>query len=320
MSNAVRYSAHDDSVGPIQPAILAGNEEKPATDVVVRDSNEGNGAVVFRNGEATFEQRGLARATPTTPASDDPLDNAIDGIWKSPIPRSALKGDSLIKIGGVEGDLAGFERLGLVEKGPDGQYRIAEAKPEQETQSEQQTEPMAKLSDKAENAITAVSNNLGDSAMFGLMDAVMEGKEHALATMLPDYASRLGLEPDQMQRMVSGVTKEFSEQARTALQMDPETFQAFADDAWSKNPGAIREAITAQVQHGNLGPLKQLGAKFTAGGAAYSDDDLLSADLGENVRVYRDSTSGKLMLSAKGQTMLAREAIKHGVVRVSRSR
>src|SRR5262249_28849773 len=144
------------------------------------------------------------------------------------------------------------------------------AQPEAQSQSQEQQAPaMDRLSDKAENAITAVSNNLGDSAMFGLVDAVIEGKETALANMIPDFASRLHLEPDQMKRMVSGVTQEFVDQARRVLQMDPDTFQAFADDAWTKNPDAIHKAIVAQVQHGNLNPLRALGAAFTKTGAQF---------------------------------------------------
>src|SRR5262249_35601780 len=101
--------------------------------------------------------------------------------------------------------------------------------------------------------------------------------------------------------------------------MDPDTFQAFADDAWAKNPDAIHKAIVAQVQHGNLNPLRALGVAFTKSGSAYSDEAILSAEFGSGITA-RPGDDGRVMLSIPGHgTVLASQAFKLGIVKASRA-
>jgi hypothetical protein len=50
----------------------------------------------------------------------------------------------------------------------------------------------------------------------------------------------------------------------------------------------------------------------------YDAESLLAADFGKDVRVFRDSTTGKVMVSENGQTMPLRQAISTGEAKVSR--
>jgi hypothetical protein len=75
------------------------------------------------------------------------------------------------------------------------------------------------------------------------------------------------------------------------------------------------------VDRGQLGPLKKLGAAFMKSGAAYSDADLLAADFGPGVKVWQDTANGgRVMLSSNGEVIPLRDAIRHGIVKVSRKR
>ena len=266
----------------------------------------------------------------------DPLDN---GRTQAGYPRSRheLQLDDLVTYQGSEGRVRELVSIGILRPAAGGGFEWASKEnnpspfpqgaadrqqqgqqaPEQQ---QQESEPAARLSEQAEGVIKDAVSKIGPQAVSGLMSAIIEGKEKAVTGMTADFASRMGLESDQMAGVAQSVTREFSEQARLALGMSPETFQAFADEAWERDPNTIRAAIEAQVDKGQLGPLKKLGATFMKSGAGYDDASLENAELGEGVRVWRDSASGKLVLSARGQSMWRRDAIRHGVVKVSKRR
>src|SRR6266513_1136406 len=87
-----------------QPTPSSGstNEMPVAPGVVVRNGNAERFAVEFSGGEikrAGHPGGGSYVAGQTD--STDPFDNALDGTWKSPIARHAIKGDSLITIDGI---------------------------------------------------------------------------------------------------------------------------------------------------------------------------------------------------------------------------
>jgi len=309
--------AHETRPGTLDSAMQPPQSTtEPRQGVRAMDSSERSGRVTIGpNGEMEFTQHGPMRAQTGETNSTDPLELGRDGVWGNRIPRSELKPNSIVKIGGVEGDLAGFERLGLVEKGADGLYRLADAK-QQEAQRQQQAEPMAKLSEGGERFFSEAASALGSTTMMAATLSLMEGRELKNAGEL---ASRLRMEPAALSQNIERVTSELTSQARAALQMDESTFAAFTEHVWQHRPNEIRDAILRQVDNGDLRPLRALGAAFTKSGSAYSDEDILSAEFGSGITARRGD-DGRVMLNIPGRgTVLAREAFKLGLVKASRA-
>jgi hypothetical protein len=280
------------------------------------DSSEQRGRVVIRNGEATFESHGPMRATTGETNSTDPLDLGRDGTWGNRIPRHELKPDSIIRLNGIEGDVRGFQAMGLIEKGADGLYRLAESKTQEAPQQTQQ-EPMVKLSDGAEGFMKFASDRLGYSTIYAATVGLIERGD---VKNVEDIASRLNKEPEAVKHNIGRLQDEFEAQAKSALGFNDDQFEEFRSWCWSNNEtaNATREAILSQVDRGDLRGLKALGAKFTASGAAYDDDSLLSAEVPEGARVWRNPDTRQIMVSYKGRTNTLRGLIASGEARVSK--
>ncbi len=206
--------------------------------------------------------------------------------------------------------------MGLIERGPDGQYRIAEQK-QQEAPKQDTPVQMEKISEAGEAFFSHAASKLGPTTTHALALAVIEGRD---LKMSGELASKLHMEPAHFSRAIEKLTGEFQAQARTALDMDEQTFTDFTSWALSnnENANAVRDAILAQVDNGDLRGLRALGQRFTASSAAYDDESLLNAEVPAGARVYRDSITGKVMVSQNGQTSTLRQAIASGEARVSR--
>src|SRR5206468_2979108 len=124
-----------------------------------------------------------------------------------------------------------------------------------------------------------------------LVLAVIEGRE---LKMSGSHASTLHMEPAHFSRAVEKLTGEFQAQAKSALGLDDAGFAAFTEHVWQHHPNEIREAIMAQVDNGNMQPLRALGQKFAATGQQWDDDSLLDAEVPSGARVWRDSITGKV--------------------------
>src|SRR5689334_4961175 len=137
------------NVTHITPAALKDEpQHKPAPTAL--DVNDRKMAVTIRDGQMTVEHRPNASVQMGKPESSDPLERGRDPKFGQLLARHELTPESIVKIQGIEGDLGGFIKLGLVEKGQDGLYRIAEAKPQQEAQQQQNSTPREDLAPEIE--------------------------------------------------------------------------------------------------------------------------------------------------------------------------
>jgi len=299
------------------------------------DAHRG-GAVTFNAHTNTVERQGTRTVQMDERSGSDPLDSARDGKFKSPIPRAALKGDSLIRINGIEGDLDGFVRIGAVQKMADGSYRMAgtsdrpfdqprEAGEQQNQPAPKQQEPQEaseRLDQETEATIGAAVEKLGAQQVSALFEHTARGND--VAKLMPEIASRLGMESEQAVAAYERTVSSFRAQAQAAAAtagVDADAWDDFCEWARTQRPNEKHKAESVHFEHGRTGGIRALAKEYATSGRQFSDTDLLAADFGPGVKVWKDDANGgRVILSAHGQTMPLRQAIQTGVVRISRKR
>jgi hypothetical protein len=291
-------------------------EKRPEALPTGATAQQGGTVRVLANGEVQYE--GVKRSSDAQQSSD-PLDTARDAKFQMRVPRNAIKSDTLIRINGVEAPASAWEESGHLVKDANGNYSIGTPPSQQDQPKEQQqAEPMARLSEAAENTMTRALDTLGETTMQGFATAIMEGKDAVEERMVNDAASRFGIEPQQMRTAVERVKAEFVDQAQRAVSsvgVPAEEWDGLVEWLHRERPNEVRDAMRAQVENGRLGPLKALAQEYATSGAAFSDADLLNTDTaGTGYRIFQ-SEDGRVIVDIprKGQ-MEARAAIKAGLL------
>lgn len=251
------------------------------------------------------------------PASASPLDNARDGVWHSPVSKHAIKPDSIVTINGIEGDVAGFEKLGVIEKGPDGQYRMAEAKPQQQQQQEQ-AEPRESLPQEIEGTISKAVDILGQTATHALFIHASQGND--VAKLMPELAARTGMEPEQAQATYDKTVAAFVSQAQSVASkvgVSADAWDGFVEWAHANKPAETHKAQEDHFLYGRTGGISALAKEYAATGAQWDADAVLNAELGGGITTSRDG-NGKVILNIPGHgTMPYQQAVSAGIIRIS---
>jgi hypothetical protein len=315
----------------------SGNPE-PVREVEYQPSAHRGGVVRFDGATGNVETQGVSTVQTGARDASDPLDNARDGKFKSPIPRSALKNDSIIRVNGVEGDLLGFIRIGAVEKMGDGTYRMASkqgnARPfdssseqqdgpeqtQQQQQQQEQQEPSERLDPGVEDTINTVVQRLGVSQTVALAEHAIRGND---VPNMGELASKLNLEPAKAQEVYDRTVSAFRTQAQSAaasVGVDASAWADFCSWAATERPNEKHAAEMAHFEKGRTSGIRALAKEFLSTGRQFSDNDLLNAEFGSGItaNLNRD---GQVILDIPGRgTIPARQAIKLGIIRISKKR
>jgi hypothetical protein len=151
------------------------------------------------------------------------------------------------------------------------------------------------------------------------VDALAEGKEHAVAGITRDLAQRMGADPAHMTETVQKVTGEFQAQARNAVQMDEVTFDAMTEWAWQEHPDAVRAAIRSQVDNGKLAPLQSLAEKFKAT-ANYLETAAELGTVAPGIQAWKDQATGRFVVHVNGKSHWLADAVRKGIVTATPTR
>jgi hypothetical protein len=307
-------TAHESRPGTLESSLQPPQSTtEQRSSVRAMDSSERSGRVVIKDGVTTFEQYGPMRAT-TALTAGDALDRGRDQTGY-PQTRNQLTLDSIVDYHG-ETRVRELVAMKILEPDPAGGFRWSAQPDAQSSQTQQQqTEPTARLSDGAENFMSAAAERLGPTTMYATMLAVLEGRE---VRNIGEIASRLQKEPEAITQNIEKLKTEFTTVAQRGLGMDEQTWADFVETTWERHPNEMHDATVKFVDNGQLGPLRALAAKFTASGAAYDDDSLLSAEVPEGARVWRNPDTRQIMVSYKGRTNTLRGLIASGEARVSK--
>jgi hypothetical protein len=260
--------------------------------------------------------------------SSDPLDRGRTQAG-APVSRADLKPADLIKHEGVESRVSDLVSIGILKPSPSGGYEWNEGftKPatdqsqqragdQNQEQQQEKPEPAVRLSPETESAIESAVSKAGGQTVSALVDALVDGKERAVAGITQDLAGRMGADPAHMTETVQKVTSEFQAQARNAVQMDEATFDVMTEWAWREHPDAVRSAIRAQVDNGQLAPLRSLAEKFKATGGHLET----AAELGhvaEGIQAWRDQATGRLVVHVRGRSYWLQDALTRGIVKAT---
>jgi hypothetical protein len=303
-------------------SIQYGKPSSPAPEALPAGAKAGVGGVVRVNthdGIVTTSIESVHRST-DAPDSTDPLDTALDPRFQMRVPRHAIKANTLLTIGGVQAPASSWEESGHLVKDANGYYSIGQPRAQEQPREQQQnTTPMERLSAAAEATITTVVGKLGEANAIAIMRQVAEGKEMPAAG---EYASRLGIEPQQFSEMIARTADEYRGQAKRALGMDGETYEEFSRWAMQTDPNTTREAILNAFDRSDYRLAKELAARFQREGAsAWSDEELAEIPLGtggESVAMSKDEKGRPLITIPGYGTMLLRAAIQQQLVSVRR--
>jgi len=261
--------------------------------------------------------------------SPDPLVHGKDATGRF-LARSELTEDSrVVGPGGVEGQVKSFVTLGILEKDPQGGYRWAEQPKETPPDSQQEApQQMERLSEESESFLGQTLQEVGEQTWAGVANTIIaahgELDAKSVAPMLSDLASRLHVEPGQVNAQVTKVLAEFTAQAKRAVSqvgVDAESWDGFVKWAWSNKSAAIQEAMSRQSLSGDLSVMKALAKEFVSSGEQFDEEAVLDekSELGGGITAFRDNSSGKVILRIPGHgEMTYRQAVNLGIVRVSR--
>jgi hypothetical protein len=246
---------------------------------------------------------------------------------------SEVTADSIVAYQGMEIRVSEAEALGLVTKQGD-QYidplasrRVAppQAQPDgQEAPEEQAPEEQQQQGENAldADAVKVQEALLNDGGLTGdvfnsAVDQLLEGNELHFDASDPRLAQALGMTGLARAGALQHLHHSMTEQAAAVVQKQGVTdMEGFMDFARSK-PGAMREALTKHVLEGQPDAWGSLAREYAAVGTQeYSDDDVLGADFGPGVNVYR-SPDGRAWLEVEGEQMPWRDAWRRGLIKVS---
>jgi hypothetical protein len=300
----------------------ASSQDAPAFSYGNRDA--GRERYIFEGHSGSVQQHGPAVYQGGKNETGDPLDGGMTQAG-FPVSRNQLKLDDLVNVNGW-GRIRELVGMGLLEADPAGGFRWKGQQDPQATQQpavqeQQQQAPVKEpLAPDIEAGISTAVEKLGAESVQSLFEHTVRGND--VSAFLPDFASRLGVEPEQAQEMYSRTVAAFRQQGQQAAApcgVDPNAYNDFV--AWAKahHPEAVRKAEEDAFLHSNLDGVRALARAYAASGRQYSDEALLQADVPEGVRVFR-ADNGKVLVAFNGQTMPARDAIRLGYISVSRSR
>jgi hypothetical protein len=341
---ASRYTA---GAGMSEPGRPQAREEAPAkSDAAVRIGGAAS-SIRIQNIPDDVKDN----ASPSREASGPSTGLSSSG---TPVPMSRLKpGDSIVhgELGRME--VRVLEHMGLLVKSTEGGYKFpsdfsdpapqkGETPAPETTQEAGETDagkdeagegddaPLADA-DKAsfsrgiEMVIDSALKKAGEQSVIAMTEALVSNRPDALAKMLPEYESVMGMEAGEGAETIAALVKEAKDKGRSlgvAVGLEPSEYDAA--EAWllANHPKEAEAANRAFFDKGDTRPAQKLLAKFAANDAArygISDHTAWAGQVGDGVRVFQ-SDDGLTMVEAQGDTMRLSEAIPQGIVNVSRAR
>jgi hypothetical protein len=301
-------------------SIQHGKPTTPSAPEMPAGARAGQGGVVRVNTHTgQIETEGVIRASDAPLASSaDPFDTGMTqtGFRRA---RHQLTQDDLVMHEGVETRIRELLSLGLAEPDPAGGFRMKAQQPSSSQQQQEDTPRMERLSNEAEATITTVVSKLGEANAIAIVRQIAEGKEMPAAG---EYASRLGMEPQEFAQMIERTADEYRGQAMRALNMDSETYEEFSQWAMQADPDTAREAVLNAFDRSDYKLARQLAERFQREGASgWTDAELAEMPLGngaDSMAVSKDERGRPLITIPGYGTMLLRAAIQQKLVSVRR--
>lgn len=318
-----------------------GNESRMGTKV--NESVGKTARITFKNGVASAEESTLSSSSVNAdvPVNSDLAGKPVTGknSFGRNLSGSELKADSIIDVGGLQTTLAAAKAAGLVVE-VNGQHYYAGAAPRPfadpshannaprveendgaQKQQQQQDDISPELAaDQELQAATfdpqagAVLAEVGDKLQSGEIqsvtrDLVEQGSLTPEAINL--VAQRLGVTPEEAAAKANTVHAAYLQQANTAV---GPVADAVFDYARTTAPQALKDAINAHVQNGDLSGYRALHRTFIENLDHIRPDFLLSQDAVKALNGRRESDGTLTIETSKGVRTSWKNAIRLGLI------
>ncbi len=235
----------------------------------------------------------------------------------TPVAPSEIGPETLVTLAGMQGDLLGFERMGLVERKPDGTYVLGTyfaAEQALERQAQEQEEADAPLEGTGNAEAETFINTLAAAVSMGdQMQAIHEitsGGKLSVATA-GVIASQLGCDARDVLDRAEILSDAFAVQAVQACAASG------GEDVieWAKThrSAELRKAMSLQATQRSTKGYRDLGRDYLSNLDTIHPEQILGGRLGPGMRVFK-GTNGKIMVSSPEGTMQWKQAVLTGVV------
>lgn len=256
---------------------------------------------------------GEVRQEPTG-ASMNAADLKADGTGilssaKTPAGSPALSGTLTPKHrvtlpDGIETTLQVAERMGYVERGPDGQYR--EATPKQEAQPEATDQPQP-FADQAERLLDQSVREIPPHMQDGLVHHVLTNKLDE--KIIHDTAAASNMSTDELRGRLTALHTAFTAQATAAAaEAGISDFKAWSEWARKSHPAELREAMQAHI-------LGRTTKKYDALFSRYFRETLPSVEaLAKAGYKITRAANGRELVEVEGVQMDIKTAAREGLL------
>jgi hypothetical protein len=242
-----------------------------------------------------------------------------------------------VTYGGSEGRVRELVAMGVLRPSPTGGFEWANQKPSQEharpfdqgatdqpaggaeQQQNQQQEPSERLDQDTEATIGVAVEKLGVQQVAALAEHTMKGND--VAKLIPEVASRLGMESEQAQAVYDRTVAAFVKQAQAAAStagVSADAWDDFCEWARTERPAEKHKAESEHFEYGRTGGIKALAKEYAATGRQFDAESVLAAEFGNGITARKDE-SGAVILSIPGHGSVSfKQAVALGLIRVSK--
>lgn len=259
--------------------------------------------------------------TPPEVSSGSMIQKAVTETG-SPRTGSDITEDSVVSITGIPMKIRDAMRAGLIERTHDGGFSVvtpgAKAPQDNGPAGDDEAGGLEELAPHIEDSITHVARNASPGDVLNVVSSyAKDGTMNEAA--LGRIASQLGIEPGDAHGRFEEIRSSMETQARLAVSKAGGDPDAVFEWAWANRPDLMQKAIKSQATERTTKGYGEIAKAYLANNNPYSADDIVNAQFPEGVSA-RKLHNGEVVLNVNGLEIAWKDAMRRGLVNVSRVR